>query len=366
MKRISLFVGLVLLVGFALYSYSCRNKQKESFTANESTLISNLQKEVSIESESLPHELAGAYTRNQIEYMQETHKAALAANQNIIFYGKCVDQYGAPISGVKIGAKISKIKDSLVDSLKGEGMKYYDIVEIYTDANGRFQYFDKGSYFLVESMEKDGYADTFRGAKKGYRFGQFLYGNNMAGMHSPDVLSPVVFSMWRHEENAEVVIRSGGLKLKTNDSLEAAYLDLLSGNQVSSNASGASIKITGQSSGDRYFDEAKKRWVAASSQEYEWSYTFQMLEGGILQAEDLFLFRPPLDGYKKTFSKSISSQQESWTSQDNGLKFYFKSPAGLYGSFIVDVASNSQGEIWFNFSQIVYNPTGEPNLEHFE
>jgi hypothetical protein len=366
MKKIGLFIGLVILVGFVIYNYSCHIKQEDADATNISIPASSPQTKVAVEPEPLPDELAEEYTPDQIEYMRETHKAALAANQNIIFYGKCVDQYGAPISGVKIRAKISKIKDSLVDSLKGEGMKYYDTVEIYTDDKGRFQYFDKGSYFLVESMTKDGHADSFRGAKKGYRFGQFLYGSNMAGMHSPDILSPVVFSMWRYEENAEVVIRSAQLKLKTNDSVEAAYIDLLSGNVASSNTSASTIKISGKSSGDRYFDDKTKRWVVASSNKYEWSYTFQFIEGGILQTEDLFLFKPPLDGYSKTVSKSISSQQESWTSQHDGLKFYFKSRAGVYGSFIVDVASNTQGDIWFNFSRIVHNPTGDPNLEHFE
>ena len=312
--------------------------------------------------------LSEQFTPEEIENLRYNHSAAQAANQNVTFYGLCVDQDGNPIEGVHVRARLTKMRKSMLSVVATDSFKYYEELEAFTDSDGRFEFIDEGSYLLLEKVEKSGYL-TARGPESfGFRFGQILIGNALAGTHQGNPLKPVTFILWKKGEGSaatEIRDRNGanadfGMQGGAID--KVTYFDLERRVETAS-PSGNSMKVTIHNSGNRHRDPATREFVGTRF--FAWSYTIEIPGGGVVLTDDLFLFRPPESGYEESFTFEVPEGEEGWISQVEEQKFYFKTADGNYGAFALNVRATATGAMGFRFKKLFFNPTGERNLENF-
>lgn len=302
-----------------------------------------------------------------VENLKYSSEAAEAANQNVVFYGKCVDQDGNPIPDVRVTAKITKMRKSMISVVINESFKYHENLTTSSDENGRFSFVEKGSYLVLEDIEKEGYLAA-RGASRSYSFGRILTGATMAGIHQGDPLNPVVFTLWEKGEGSaatEIPDRNGanadfGMQEGAKD--KVIYLDL--GRRIETTGpSENSMKVTLHNSGNRRRDPLSRE--IAGTRFPEWSYTLEMPGGGIVLTDDLFLFRPPESGYEESFTFEVPEGEEEWISQVEEQRFYFKTAEGNYGAFALNVRATATGAMGFRFKKLFFNPSGERSLEQF-
>jgi hypothetical protein len=314
-------------------------------------------------------ELLKQYTPEEIEKLKYSHEAALAANQNVVFYGLCIDQDGNPIEGVTVEAKLSKMRKSMVSAVLNESFKYHENLTTVTNEDGRFEFKDEGSYLHLEKIHRPGYLDA-RGPKSfGFSFGQILYGKAMAGMHQPDPLHPVVFTLWKQGEGSATLNTKRRLTyhadigMAKSDLSEPHYFDLSEGIQKSEPSS-YTIEVIARNEGDRHRDSASGEIIG--SRYKAWDYTLKMPSGGIVKTDDLFLYRPPEEGYEEYYRFSVPEGEKEWIGRIEGQKFYFKTFDGKFGAFVLRVDALANGSMGFRFEKIYFNPEGERNLEYFE
>jgi hypothetical protein len=309
-------------------------------------------------------ELLKQYTPEEIEKLKHSHEAALAANQNVVFYGLCIDQNGNPIEGVTVEAKLSKMRKSMVSAVLNESFKYHENLTTVTDETGRFEFKDEGSYLHLEKIHRPGYLDA-RGPKSfGFSFGQILYGKAMAGMHQPDPLNPVVFTLWKQGEGSAVVRRKYRFKISQEALREAHYVDLSTGLE-SQHQSLNTVEVRAHSGASSRWDPVAFKHTGKGSN-YAWSYTLEIPGGGIIKTDDSFLFQPPEEGYEESYTFEVPEGEQGWIGRTDDDKFYFKTADGNYGALLIDVYSRANGNVSFYFDKIYFNPEGERNLEYFE
>lgn len=367
MKKIILGIAILVVLVLLVWLVLKPSPKEESVQAKETAPLPVETPVPDQDPSSKDSEALSQYTPEEIENFEYSHKAALAANQNVIFYGQCVDQDGVPIEGVVVEAKITKMRKSMVSVVVTESFKYTDNLEDITGSDGRFEFKSKGSSLTLQKMEKAGYKIPEKSLYKGYQFGQVLYGSAMAGMHKADPLKPVVFTMWKKGQ-----ANSGTIEPKTKSGYRADigmgkenlgksyYFDLSKATPVNGPSTNA-LEVVASNSGNRRRDPESGKFVGSTR--YAWSYTLRMPNGGLIKTDDPFLYRPPESGYKKDYSLKIPENEKDWVGRVAEQKFYYKTAEGNYGAFILDVRASAVGGVGIRFERIYYNPTGERNLE---
>lgn len=292
--------------------------------------------------------------------------AARQANQNVVFYGLCIDQDGNPIEGVSVNARLSKQRRSVVAALITGEFKYYVELAAQTDRSGRFEIKDNGSYLLLERIQREGYLPARGPDSFGFAFGQILYGSAMAGMHQAVIDDPVVFTLWKKGEGSATIDAKrrrtyhADVGLKPEDLAREHFFDLGEGVRKEG-PSPRTVTITAQNDGHRRWDSSSNRIIGEPTR--AWSFEFSIPKGGLVETEDLFLFRPPESGFEETFRYATKKGWDGFSYQIEDRKFYFRTTDGNFGAFVLRVDAPSDGGMGFRFSEIYFNPEGERNLE---
>lgn len=372
MKKILFSILFVVVLIFGFLFLTKQEKKNPLYSGKKSSNTESIATENVEELEKADSETAkfiDTLTEEDLEKLKYNFDAANAANQNVVFYGKCVDQNGNPIAGVSVKAKLTKIRKSMTSVLAKGSFKYYVYLEAISDENGRFKFFDEGSYLLFESIKKSGYMDA-RGSDRGYQFGQILYGNEMAGMHDPDPLKPIVFTMWKKGDGSQTILTKrkvrgefgADVQIEKDETDHAHFFDLKQG-KIAGSPSTNTLTIVGENEGDAHWDPVKLKNVV-SKRYFSWSFRLGIAGGGLQETDDQFLFLPPDSGYQESYEFSVSDDPEQWTGDILGKKFYFRTAEGNYGAFELNARSSAEGALSFYFEKIYFNPTGERDLEY--
>lgn len=370
-KRIIIALLLVLVV--LVYWFLVRLDRPEQISEPIEPVKTDVIKQVPdvVEPDATDKEIAELselFKPEEIENLKYSHQAAQAANQSVTFYGKCIDQDGNPIPHVRVTARLTKMRKSMVSVVANDSFKYYETLTTSSDENGRFSFVDEGSYLSIKTIERDGYLAA-RGASRGYQFGQVLYGSAMAGMHKPDPLNPVIFTLWKKGEGSaagDLKDRNGAkadFGFSENDMGSSLFYDL--GARSEAKGAGANtMEVVASNDADSRWDPKLFKHVGKGSNT-AWSFTLKIPGGGILLTDDLFLFRPPESGYEESYTFEVPEGEEGWISQVEEQRFYFKTAGGNYGAFALNVRATATGAMGFRFKKLFFNPTGERNLENF-
>ncbi|MEI7911088.1 MAG: carboxypeptidase-like regulatory domain-containing protein [Verrucomicrobiota bacterium] len=265
------------------------------------------------------------------------------------FWGKVVDQKGAPLQGVEIVATVTTLRMIKTEN----GYREYEVLKATSDADGTF-IFDgsEGMYLDIEALTKEGYvlpsAYQFgMSCKVGAKF-QYRY-SSMGGGESvfiPTPASPEVFHLWKINKPEPLTIGGDG------SGLSGPELKVGAPPEPSTTIS---MMITS----------------VGTHKDPQWEVTVSALEpdGGFVMAEasDIFMFEAPAAGYSHSIRFKYGPVGADQGAGDPGasLRFFARTHNGRwhtaceYAFFAPDQNGTvlTQVRSW-------RNPNGSRNLEH--
>ena len=249
-------------------------------------------------------------------------------NVPIDFYGKVVDQNGAPVAGVEVKAAIRLMKEP-IPGMIGDG---FDYLVASTASDGTFSFLNRtGEFFGIDKIQKTYY--YYASDEKKYR---------------PNPSVPEVFKIWK-QMGAEKLIEKN-LKYKLTTEGRSYGLDLLNGAQAKADAiADIRVSMTAPS-------------VIKPHVKYDWNFVLEAAEGGLIETSDDYMYLAPLDGYVSRIQVSFNASDANWS--DNFRKrFYVMSRNGsVYAriEILVGVALNGRGYLHIESAS---NPNSSRNLE---
>ena len=262
-------------------------------------------------------------------------------NVPIDFYGKVVDQNGAPVAGVEVKAAIRLMKEP-IPGMIGDG---FDYLVASTASDGTFSFLNRtGEFFGIDKIQKEGYLVSATVHEKTY----YYYYASDEKKYRPNPSVPEVFKIWK-QMGAEKLIEKN-LKYKLTTEGRSYGLDLLNGAQAKADAiADIRVSMTAPS-------------VIKPHVKYDWNFVLEAAEGGLIETSDDYMYLAPLDGYVSRIQVSFNASDANWS--DNFRKrFYVMSRNGsVYAriEILVGVALNGRGYLHIESAS---NPNSSRNLE---
>jgi len=197
----------------------------------------------------------------------------------IVFYGRLVDQFGAPVPDAEITGSI------IVDNGAIQGTRRLTTV---SDVNGRFQLSGGKGESLGVMPRKLGYG--LAAAATEFKYSHFY----PESRHIPDASKPVVLKMWKLQ-GAEPL-------LKVNQEYKVQYTDAplrfdLIAQTVVSNGGDIVMRVT------------RSPGVFSSGNRADWSVRIEAVEGGLMDSAGLegTTYWAPETGYQPSATLTMST-----------------------------------------------------------
>ena len=271
----------------------------------------------------------------------ELMKEGLAAlnDEEVVFYGKVIDQFGAPVANATVAGGIQ------VNNGTREGT---DKISLATDANGAFTIRGYKGKALGINVRKTGYVM----ATTNTRFVYSLLWSD-AERYNPDPNSPAVIKMWKLQGAEPLVVIGKECKLPFTGA--PLFFDLLAGT------------VSDRGGGDLRVVITRAPGLLSKRNPGDWSIEFKPVNGGILEADDAayrVTYQAPADGYQDSYHAQMNHDDRAWF--DNIQKVFFLTSRNgqVYSKFYVDFAINGDptGSMWFQFKGVA-NANGSRNWE---
>ena len=335
-------VLLLALVGLLCWRFYTKRNSSAQILTRSSALVSNVLTQVASVTNSDRAITGKEDTPLTMPPMSEEDKVRLVAegkNVPIAFWGKVIDQHGAPLAGVRVTARTRSW--GLFPLLNPEAS--FARREASTSADGTFEISgSKGDVLTIETLHKEGY-EAEPGASRSL-------GYNTSTNFTPNPEKPVEFRMWSLDQAKQSLI--SGHKFVTIVADGRSYtVDLVKG----------TIELGDQTNGDL------RLWVkrdpeAAWGKRFDWSFELAAIDGGIAEEPDRYssMFIAPLAGYTNSYQMALYSSNRNWSTAVGSKKFYIKTRAGqIYGRIDVEVhglyLKDQQGRLRIKYT---VNPSG--------
>lgn len=274
---------------------------------------------------------------NKSKRQKKWELVRLAIRASIVpieFYGKVIDQDNMPVSQAVVKLRIGS----------PDGAVFKNLI---TDNNGLFVLKDiKGKYLYINKIERDGYEYS----KYAEHF-SFNYGGDQEAKHIPNQDDPTIFKMWKKGESEPLIKSSKAYKIKPDGS--AYYIDLLK------------ERISIEEPND--FDLIVEMRIDSDTgdRRYNWSIIFKSQNGGLIETEDVFLYRAPENGYQKSIKLEFDKDKPTWIVHVDRKFFYLKSRNGrVYAALSFTISPNKKSGYGFIKIKSIINPNGSTNLEY--
>jgi hypothetical protein len=244
-------------------------------------------------------------------------------NVPVNFWGRVIDQDGAPLAGVRIVMAVRQWHFRPPIGLDATFPK----TEVFTDAGGQFQLIDaKGDNLVLESVDKAGYRLSSKMAKS------FTYGESPERFF-PDASSPVVIRMWKALP-AEPLKTFRTSKMIPYDGTPIK-VDLLEGKLVEGGDPGGDLIVR---------LERNPRDIAVTNRApFDWRATILAGSGGIAPAGDELAHIAPLEGYGDRIEIDMPKSARNW-SPVKEISFFIKGHDGkLHGLVKTEFRANYSG-----------------------
>jgi hypothetical protein len=250
-----------------------------------------------------------------------------ALGQPITFYGKVIDQNGAPIVDATVNY-------TALDRFDESGTQYQGRSDNY----GQFTISSIRGAVLSVGVRKEGYYPILNRSN-----GSFAYGiaSDSTRRAPPTREDPAVFVLQKHGL-AESLIKVASGQIDIPRDGQERRVDLATGK-------------TGR--GDFQIES----WIGDTNQRrYDWRYRLSVVGGGLIERTGQFDFEAPMEGYLPAFELNMPSGAEPWHSRLT--KEYFASlPDGRYARFSIRFYPGSRN---FVVLESYLNPKpGDRNLE---
>lgn len=281
----------------------------------------------------------------------ELRKTFETLNHNeIVFYGRAVDQFGEPVPAADVEGVV------LVNTGSRGGQMQRRTT---TDAQGYFQFGGFKGQDLGIGISKEGY--EYRRRESSFSYSYFEPDHKR---HIPDPKNPVVFVLWKKQGAEPLIHYEKVWRFPVNAGL--VKIDLLK------------AKI-GQPQADLIVNVSRSPFVMRYGERgFAWTVAIDVEGGGLVRAgETDYYNQAPADGYEPHLeyaqeAQSIRAAQEgriTWTwREDVADTFYLTSRSGRnYGRIELRIRPNSDHKEGDNEALIAakvwLNPNGSRNLE---
>lgn len=256
----------------------------------------------------------------------------------INFYGRVVDEAGAPVVDADIHFSWSALSESGTSKANTK-----------SDAAGSFSLTGKMGKGLSVSVRKQGY---FTPASE--RLRSFEYANPADGLFVPDSTKPVVFHLRKKGAGVYLITSEHGVH---SDFRVTAPLD---GKEVHVNLL---ERKAGAQGGHLIISQSKppsKSWKQAEA----WSFQMTIPDGGFVEYPNQdFPFEAPETGYEPTVKFEFQKDQTNWvTSVSKDYFIRFGTPP-LYGRLHLETQISGTGA---RFTYAINTNAGSRYLEHDE
>ncbi len=267
-------------------------------------------------------------------------------NGDVEFYGKVIDQDGAPVEGAKVEAYASSFVESLREQVAhGGGKTEKRDFALLSDSKGLFSITGHRARSLTfRSIEKDGYTSSKKMP------GGFMFSPTYSSQHTTSSTEPVIFPMWR-KGISEPLSKKFCRKRVVPDGRVYTF-DLR-----------ASRVIEGDGEGDLRIRVVADYQAADGTTRYPWTLEIEAIEGGLISSADPYPYRAPETGYQPELSWDSTDRNGKW-SRDLLQTLYVEGRnKEFYASIRLDmkVFFANSASIEMN---ILVNPSGSRNLEY--
>jgi hypothetical protein len=257
-------------------------------------------------------------------------------NVPIQFWGKVVDENEKPIAGATISLHVRQWHPSVFLQPRGDFKNF----ERLTDFEGRFHVEgEKGDTLTVQSITKAGYELSAK-AEKSFRY-------HVATNISPDPENPIIFRMW-HLTSAEPLLT--GKKF---------FRVVPDGRSYSVALSSPVVVSLGEVKSADLWLRLKRPENVSREDKYDWSFSIQAVQGGVIQTNSEFMYLAPISGYVSNFVHEARNDDSRWAHRIK-RNFFFKTGSN-FGRMDVEVFVHYDGgaAVEINFA---LNPSGSTNL----
>jgi hypothetical protein len=273
----------------------------------------------------------------------------------IEFYGRVLDQHEKPVSGVKVMFEISSAKMPLTSFY--EVQRHVENPVRYSDERGYFSLngFEGSNLFL--KLEKKGYRTEGRWQAHTPKPGnsnalQYIYHGAESHRFKPNASSPEIFHIWEKAPR-ERLLREG---FRAGISRDGTPVNLDFKRDIVE--SGGNLRVSLRQNPIQNDTGGK----------YEWTVKIESLNGGLVLANEQYLFLAPESGYLKEFVFTMPVDAPKW---DDVKEFYFyvklNDGTTKYGRLYIDLMTDVRDNKGFLRGSIrgsfLYNPSGSRVLE---
>lgn len=335
-RRLVILVVIISVVFFALVIWL---RKKSTETASSSIAGSNAEPSFSTEratTELRPREPASGDQTNarlaspQMETKGEQMRQGLAElnNEDVLFYGRVIDQFGLPVPNARVIGNIQVNDGTRVGT---------DIVSRTTDADGFFTINGYKGKALGINVTKGGYVLATTNTRFVY---SLLWPE--AERYVPDPNNPAVIKMWKLQGAQPLIIIDKSYKLPFTDA--SITFDLIAGNVV-------------PSGGDLEVIVTRASGPISQRDHGDWSIELKAVNGGIMESDfqvSRLTFEAPATGYQDSYLVRMNRDDPKWS--DNVQKVFFLKSRGakfiasfhsILGSTATQMARcGSSSEVW--------------------
>lgn len=267
-----------------------------------------------------------------ISAMAQQDEFYKTGNLPIDFYAKVVDQNGQPIAEAKVNLEI--YAGHMTSATEGEMRQ--DKVTLKTDQNGEVALTDaKGVNLTVLSIDKKGYELS---QKVNRTFG----GNATPVVFTPD--QPAIFTMWK-KNGAQPLVHSAWRGLVACDGTQTSFA--IQGTEENLQIACTRTPLTSPPPGNGPFD---------------YKFEIALAGGGIKATSDEFTYLAPESGYSPSVTIGKKAGEAGWVGRVK-QEFYIETADGHYGRLTVDWYAAQDSPTHLEWECFI-NPTGSRNLEY--
>lgn len=267
-----------------------------------------------------------------------SEELALTSRTPIEFYGRVIDQHGAPVPDVKVTTGVK------ADTLFLENHRTQHSTT--TNGDGRFQFTGLHGQDMGIFLVKEGY--EYKSDLEIYEYSALT---PPARRHNPDPANPVIFTMWKRQ----------GIEPLVHVDLRRKNIPV-DGTPVSFNLLTGAKLVEGN--GDLVLRLTRRPEHIQRGQPFDWKVTLEVPSGGIVEQNDEYPNEAPAEGYMNHCVIEMPAASERW--QEFVIRSYYVKIRGgkLYGRLTLEFATSAEPPPALVSLEAWTNPSSSRNLEY--
>lgn len=269
---------------------------------------------------------------------------ARLADTAIVFHGRVVDQFGAPVAAAEVVYSTKR-------RLFGEEPEH----RLKTDSAGEFTISGRGLALDVE-VSKSGYRKISTSAKRRGSDGRFEYAvRDAADNHRPEKSAPVVFLL-RKVGPLEPLVRQHGHVLRFSPEGKPGYWSL-HGPKADSVRGAHRLEFSFISNCPPGDHQGRPR--------FDWSLVIKVEDGGLVEQEDADGFEAPEGAYRASDRIVMRKEAADWRETFPERSYYVRFADGVHARIDIEgrAVLDSTGSVVLRVSSRLNTRAGSRNLE---